>query len=350
MKLTFTTTSPSLILAAVKELATEAWQQEIVGFLEQWCDDRSFVELKTSGSTGEPKLIQMPKQIMLRSAQMTNAFFGLDESSVALLCLPASYIAGKMMVVRAIAGMYTLVAVKPSSNPFEEVASLKIDFTAITPYQLTHSYKTISSLSITNIIIGGSQVTPAMEGLIRDWPIAIYETFGMTETASHIAVRKLNGADKSEYFRALPGVGLSVDQRGCLEIVAPHLYTGTLVTNDLVELHDPDLFRWLGRYDRVVNSGGVKLFPEQIERKLHDLIELPFFISALPHPALGEQLVLVVEAGELSEEIQKELVASMKNRLGRYELPGRIICIPEFVYSTGNKVLRNETLKKRIGH
>lgn len=366
MKLNFRTISPQQLVAVVKETATEPWQHEIVEFLDQWYDDRSFVEVKTSGSTGEPKLIRMPKQTMLRSAQMTNAFFGLHESSIALLCLPASYIAGKMMLVRAIAGKYRLIAVQPSSNPFETIGSEmssfnpdvniasveetlpEIDFTAITPHQLAHSSNHLPALPIKNVIIGGSQVTTAMEEMIKEWPIAMYETFGMTETASHIALRKLNGPDKSEYFKVLPGVQLSLDARGCLEILAPHLHEEKLITNDLVELHNDHSFRWLGRFDRVVNSGGIKLFPEQIERRLQELIQLPFFISSLPHPALGEQVVLVMESGELSQEVQQTIVSSMKHLLGRYELPGQIISIPEFVYSAGNKVLRNETLKKLV--
>lgn len=353
------------VLFNVKVAMAEPWQQEIADFLEQWCDDRNFVEVKTSGSTGEPKLIQMPKQTMLRSAQMTNAFFGLNDTSLALLCLPASYIAGKMMLVRAIAGRYTLIAVQPSSNPFETISSEmasfnthknspedemlpQIDFTAITPYQLIHSSGHLPAQPVKNLIIGGSPVTPAMEEMVKDWPIAIYETFGMTETASHIALRKVNGPDKSDYFKTLSGVSLSVDERGCLQIFAPHLHEEKLTTNDLVELRDDHSFRWLGRFDRVVNSGGIKLFPEQIERKLQDLIQLPFFIASLPHPALGEQVVLVMESGELSEEVQQTIFSSMKQLLGRYELPGQIICIPEYVYSAGNKVLRNETLKRRI--
>lgn len=408
MVLDFSVYAVQQFLFSIKEVVAEPWQQEIADFLEQWCDNRSFVEVKTSGSTGEPKLIHMPKQTMLRSAQMTNAFFGLHESSIALLCLPASYIAGKMMLVRAVAGKYRLIAVQPSSNPFETIGSEmssfnrdmicnldtagiptgrndsfnpdmvfspdtagiptgqndsfnpvvniasveetlpEIDFTAITPHQLAHSSNHLPALPIKNVIIGGSQVTPAMEEMIKEWPIAMYETFGMTETASHIALRKVNGPDKSDCFKILPGVQLSLDARGCLEILAPHLHEEKLITNDLVELHNEHSFRWLGRFDRVVNSGGIKLFPEQIERRLQELIQLPFFITSLPHPALGEQVVLVMESGELSQEVQQEIFSSMKHLLGRYELPGQIICIPEFVYSAGNKVLRNETLKKRI--
>lgn len=330
----------------LKTFSVEPWQQEILAFLEQWLDTNEFVEVKTSGSTGEPKLIRLPKQTMLRSAQMTNARFGLSEDSLALLCLPASYIAGKMMLVRALAGNYSLIAVQPSANPFSnpQLHSKAFDFTAITPYQLVHSAENLPLCNVRNCIVGGSSVTSAIEEMVQDWPIAMYETFGMTETASHIALRRFNGAAKSDFFEALKGVTLSLDERGCLEIDAPHLHAEKLVTNDLVDLVDAHHFRWMGRFDRVVNSGGVKIFPEQIERKIQELIDLPFFIASVPHSALGQQVVLVLESDNLPEPVQKEIIEALRSRLNKYEVPGKLICIANFVYSSGNKLLRNETL------
>lgn len=350
MRLIFDTTTVFQVTDHVPDLftsmATEPWQQEIVGFLDQWFDDREYVELNTSGSTGEPKLIRLSKQTMLRSAQMTNARFGLSEDSLALLCLPSSYIAGKMMLVRALAGNYSLMVEPPSANPFSatQLHQKDIDFTAITPYQLIHSANDIPHCSLRNCIVGGSPVTSAMEELVQEWPVAMYETFGMTETASHIALRRFNGPAKSDCFEALDGVTLSLDERGCLEIDAPHLHAEKLVTNDLVELVDARHFRWMGRFDRVVNSGGVKIFPEQIERKIQDLIDLPFFIASVPHSALGQQVVLVLESDNLPEPVQEEIIEALRSRLHKYEIPGKLICIANFVYSSGNKLLRNETL------
>ena len=332
-------------LSQLQDFVKEPWQQEIVDFLQQWFDDSDYVEVKTSGSTGDPKLIQLPKTTMLRSAQLTNRFFGLQPGSVALLCLPASYIAGKMMLVRAIAGNYTLHAVAPSANPFATEELPALDFSAITPYQLLHSAVDLPRRNITNIIVGGSPVTPAMEELTAEWPVALYETFGMTETASHIALRRFNGKEASASFRTLEGVRLSLDDRSCLVIDAPHLHSEQLITNDFVELVDNHSFRWLGRADRVINSGGIKIFPEQVERKLESVIDLPFFISSKPHESLGQQVVLVLECDDLQEELKTELLERIKPELGRYELPGQLLCIPRFVYSTGNKVLRAETLK-----
>jgi O-succinylbenzoic acid--CoA ligase len=334
----------------LKTFAVEPWQQEVIAFLEQWLDANEYVEVKTSGSTGEPKVIRLPKQTMLRSAQMTNARFSLTENSFALLSLPASYIAGKMMLVRALAGNYSLMAVQPSANPFSnpQLHSKAFDFAAITPYQLVHSANDIPLCKVRNCIVGGSPVTLAMEELVQVWPVALYETFGMTETASHIALRRFNGEEKSNFFETLDGVTLSMDERGCLEIDAPHLHTEKLVTNDLVELIDARHFRWLGRFDRVVNSGGVKIFPEQVERKIQDLIDLPFFIASVSHPALGQQLILVIESENLPEHLQNEILEILRTRLDKYEIPGKLICIANFVYSSGNKLLRNETLS-RIG-
>jgi O-succinylbenzoic acid--CoA ligase len=335
-------------LPELEAIANEPWQQDIVFFLKAWFDNTDYIEQNTSGSTGTPKSIRLPKKVMLQSAKMTNAFFGLNTGSKAFLCLPASYIAGKMMLVRALAGNYTLTAVEPTSNPFATESMPTQDFTAITPYQLLHSANDIPRHKPGAIIVGGSPVTPAMENLIANWPIRIYETFGMTETASHIALRALNGEHFSSYFHALEGVKLSLDQRGCLVISAPHLADLALTTNDLVELKDPYCFRWLGRIDRVINTGGVKIFPEQVERKLLSIIQVPFFIAAQAHESLGQQVVLVIETPVMSADEKTTLLTKMKSVLHRFELPGQIHTLPGFVYSEGNKVLREQTLFQSI--
>ncbi|MDD2286263.1 MAG: O-succinylbenzoic acid--CoA ligase, partial [Paludibacter sp.] len=238
-----------------------------------------------------------------------------------------------------------LIAVEPAGNPFADEKLPVIDFTAITPYQLVHAAKDIPGKKIHHIIVGGSQVTSAMEKLVSGWKSIVYETFGMTGTASHIALRCINGIEKSSYFHTLDGVALSLDKRGCLVIDAPHLSAEKLITNDLVELKDSHTFRWMGRIDRVINSGGIKIFPEQVECKLQSLIDRPFFIVSRPDERLGQQVVLVLESRELSDLELTEFHLAMKSQLDRYEVPGKIICVPEFVYSAGNKVLRKETLE-----
>ena len=332
-------------LPQLRRHATEPWQLHIVQFLEAWFDSNNYIEQNTSGSTSTPKSIRLSKRVMLESAKMTNAFFGLTPQSKALLCLPATYIAGKMMIVRAIAGHYTLTAVEPTANPFAMDTQLIQDFTAITPYQLLHSANDIPRHNLGAIIVGGSPVTPAMENLTTHWAARLYETFGMTETASHIALRALNGEQRSPFFNTLEGVELNLDQRGCLVISAPHLSEEALITNDLVELKTVHSFRWLGRIDRVINSGGIKIFPEQVERKLQSIIKTPFFIAGIPHDTLGQQVVIVLEKLAITREEEASLLANMKSVLSRYEIPGRIITLPSFCYSEANKLLRIETLK-----
>lgn len=321
-----------------------SWQHQIGLFVKEWENENAFVDLKTSGSTGVPKMVQMSKQTMKASASMTNQFFALTAESSALLCLPASYIAGKMMLVRAIVGGYKLTAVSPSANPFFGITD-PFDFSAITPYQLIQSAADLSTSDIKQIIVGGSPVTPAIEDLSASWKVALYETFGMTETASHIALRKFNGFDKSPYFQTLQGVEISQDERNCLVIKAPHLTHEVIITNDIVKIHDPNSFQWLGRFDRVINTGGIKVFPEQIENKLQEHIPYPFFISSLPDPSLGQKVILVAEHTDFSNEEKGQIIASFTTCLNKYEIPKEIFSIPQFVYSTANKVLRLDTLQ-----
>jgi O-succinylbenzoic acid--CoA ligase len=348
-------------------LVQDIYLSDIFDFLRQWFDKSSFIEVNTSGSTGIPKTIRLPKKTMFNSARMTNAFFGLNSESISLLCLPATYIAGKMMIVRALAGNYNLIAVEPTANPFihlndflnqlnqnhlkeefdkfSENENQTIDFAAITPYQLLHSSEDIPKSGIKQIIVGGSPVTAAIEELTFNWPVALYETFGMTETASHVALRRFNGAHKSAYFTTLEGVELSLDERACLQIYAPHLHPEILITNDLIELKSKFEFKWLGRADRVINSGGVKIFPEQLEKKIQSVISNPFFLASQEDEVLGEKLILVIEDTKPGLKEMEELKINLKKILSKYEMPKSIHFISEFVYSSGNKILRNETLK-----
>ncbi|HEY6915126.1 MAG TPA: AMP-binding protein [Paludibacter sp.] len=330
-------------LLAVAE-SSNSWQYAIYQFLQNWFDDSDFILSQTSGSTGKPKSIKLPKQSMINSARMTNEFFGLDENKTALLCLPATYIAGKMMLVRALVGGFNLVTVEPSANPFEKLET-DIDFVAITPYQLLHSVGSLKNMPIGNIIVGGGHVNSRMEELVADIPASMYETYGMTETASHIALRCFNGENKSDCFTVLDGVDIRLDERGCLAIYAPHLYPNELITTDIVELLGNRSFRWLGRIDSVINSGGVKIFPEQIERKLERIIPSNFFIASLPDDVLENKVVLLIESDKYNALDETKLLEQMRSVLAKYEFPKEIFYLRAFVYSSGNKILKNETLQ-----
>lgn len=321
------------------------WEQDIYFFLKNWFDDTDFVTLHTSGSTSTPKEIKLAKETMRNSAQMTNAFFGLNASKTAFLCLPASYIAGKMMLVRALEGGFNLITSEPKANPFENISKI-IDFVAITPYQLQHSIENIASVDIKNIIVGGGQISPQLVEKTEALSASIYETYGMTETASHIALRKINGNDKSAFFTVLNGVSIKQNNNKCLVIDAPHLSDKEIVTNDIVEIVGRNSFKWLGRIDNVINSGGVKIFPEQVERKLSDFIPHNYFIASVADEILGNKVVLVIESEKYPDEKESLLIKKMHSGLQKYEIPKHIFYISNFVYSSSNKILKKETLKK----
>lgn len=323
-----------------------SWPGLVYAFLQNWFDDSDVIITHTSGSTGQPKEIRLKKQAMLNSAAMTNSFFSLSAENTALLCLPASYIAGKMMLVRAIVGGFNLICVEPEANPFKNL-STKIDFAAITPYQLNHSLESLRTYPVKSIIVGGSPVNAALEKACENIPAALYETYGMTETASHIALRRFNG-QKSDYFHILNGVSIRQDERNCLVIKAPHLTTEELITNDIVEIQDEQNFRWLGRADSVINSGGVKIFPEQLERKLQTLIDIPFFISAIDDKILGQKVVFVAECNATELHKIELLLQKPLPDISKYEMPKAFYHLEKFVYSSSNKVLRKETLNKAI--
>jgi len=325
--------------------ASDSWRNAIFHFLQNWFDDSDYILAQTSGSTGKPKDIHLLKNSMENSARVTNQFFGLSATDTAILCLPTSYIAGKMMLVRAMVGGFNLIAVEPTANPFEKL-KITIDFTAITPYQLQHSVKTLQTKVVRKIIVGGSPVTSKLEKLAKDIPSELFETYGMTETCSHVALRRFNGKDKSDCFTILNGVSIRQDQRGCLVVKVPHLMDEEIITNDIVELVGRNSFRWLGRADSVINSGGIKIHPEQIEKKMEGIIPTNFFITSIPDELLENKVVLVIESNPYTSGEEEDLKVKIENILGKYELPKQILYLPRFIYSQSNKVLCKETLAK----
>ena len=325
----------------------DSWKNSIYYFLLNWFDETGFIHAKTSGSTGKPKSIRLSKTSMVNSALMTNQFFDLSEQSVCLLCLPAAYIAGKMILVRAIVSGFNLITVEPSANPFLKLQTA-IDFTAITPYQLFHSAETLQKTQILKMIVGGGPVTSKLEALSENIPAELYETYGMTETCSHIALRRFNGKDKSEYFTVLKGVTIRLDERECLAIHAPHLLKEEIQTNDMVELKGTTSFKWLGRADSTINSGGIKIHPQQVEKQLEGIISSGYFISSIPDDVFENKVVLVIESEPYTTQQEEKLRFLLENILTKYENPRQIFYVPAFVYSESHKVLRKPTLQKAL--
>lgn len=319
---------------------------ELFFFLKEWFNDCPYVVGHTSGSTGTPKEIRLSKADMRASARITNAFFDIGRQSVLLLCLSVSYIAGKMMVVRALEAGAELLSVKAASHPLRTAGQKvgmdrEIGLAAMVPMQVEESLKSEEEKRrfghIRHLIIGGAPVSVTLEEQLKQIPTQCYATYGMTETVSHIALKKLNS--DSAYF-ALGEVGFEQDERGCLIIDAPHLQARRFVTNDIVKLHGNKRFEWLGRFDNVINSGGIKLFPELIEQKLVRCIPGRFFITSRPDEVLGESVLLVLEGEHWNFAALRSLLQKIRPLLGRFEMPKAFVVCPFFHETTSGKVVR----------
>jgi O-succinylbenzoic acid--CoA ligase len=318
---------------------------EVAQFLENWFNEKSFIEVKTSGSTGTPKIIQLQKKHMINSAKATGEFFNLFENTTALLCMSVNFIAGKMMLVRALTLGWHIDIVEPSSSPLKHIEK-EYDFSAMVPLQVSNSLKNIHKIK--KLIVGGGVVSNDLLLKIQLLKIEIFATYGMTETVTHIAIKKLNNlnvissvVEKSSY-KTLPNIKISADARGCLVINAPKICDKKVITNDLVELISETEFNWLGRYDSIINSGGIKLIPEQIEEKLSKIILERFFITGISDAFLGEKLVLIIE-GVSNLNLEKKV--KQLSSLSKFEKPKEIYFISKFIETPTQKVNRKETLK-----
>lgn len=304
-------------------------------FLEQWYAKGETIKVQTSGSTGTPKKILLSKESMKTSAQLTLAYFGLKQGDTILQCLPSQFIAGKMIWVRAIVGGLKVVVAKPSANPIMGLQQ-SIRFAAMTPHQVATVLEESPEKMdlIETLIIGGAPVSELLLGQLQSVKTKCFATYGMTETITHIALRQLNHQRKSELFEALPTISFSLGDEENLKIKAPHISTNWLETEDVVELKDKTHFKWLGRKDFVINSGGVKLFPEVIEHKISHLIPVRFFIASAKDETFGEVPILVLE------RLNEFDLASLKLTLTKIEMPKKVIFVPKFKETGSGKVDR----------
>ena len=313
----------------------------IGNFLIDWVNDSDTISVKTSGSTGIPKLIRLQKQQMVNSAIATGNFFDLKAGATALLCLPTDYISGKMMLLRAMVLGLKLDYVEPNSNPLEHIDK-QYDFSAMIPLQLENSLEKINHIQ--TLIIGGAKMSSDQITKVQNKTTHVFETYGMTETISHIAIKTINHQEKTRptNFKALPEVKLKIDERSCLVIDAPAISDIEVVTNDVVNLISDSEFEWLGRFDSIINSGGVKLLPEKIEAKLAAIIDSKFFVAGIPDAILGQKLVLIIESRnhipELTEKINK------LSSLEKYEIPKEIFTIEKFITTENGKIQRSKTI------
>ena len=334
------------------------FEKKVLQFLQDWFSDSETVSVQTSGSTGIPKVFEIEKKRMLNSAKMTCDFLGLKEGDTALLCLPVQYISGKMMLVRAIERKLKVIISVPSSAP--EISE-NVEFCAMTPLQVQNSLDKIHFIK--NLIIGGAAVSEKLKNEIfttlqfSNSPTRIYETYGMSETLSHIALKQISPIQE-DYFTIFNDVEISVDERNCLKIYAPKLNPEILQTNDIVELMhfdsaqgDKKQFKFLGRFDNVINSGGVKIFAEELENLVKKHIDKDLVFLGKPDETLGEKLILVIEDELFSESCQSERSRRLKSQISnlkfenKFHSPKEILFLEKFPRAENGKVLRKEILK-----
>lgn len=317
-------------------------------FLDEWQNSSDYIVAHTSGSTGTPKEIRLLKSDMLQSARSTNARFGITDRSRLLCPLSINYIAGKMMVVRALEAGCTLIMEHPSNAPFL-LDYGDIDLMAVVPSQCAMLMNNpLARQRVKNLIVGGASIAPDLERALTAMPWHSYATYGMTETCSHVALRNCG----CTLYEAMPGITFATDGRDCLIINAPQFSFKHLTTNDIVTLHNSTRFEWMGRFDNVVNSGGIKLFPEQIEKKLEGRLPMPFYLHSLPDAKWGEALTITLLAPGCEQNCASatlpdgttisndDVLTICRKALSAYEVPKHVRFVDHFNYTATGKLKR----------
>lgn len=332
----------------LKSFISKEYYSDIEDFLNIWFDANvESVEMQTSGSTGKPKPISLSKRALSQSALNTISYFELNAGSHALLCLPVKYIAGKMMLVRAILSGMSLHLIEPASRPLIDLQK-KIDFTAMTPHQLSLSFQYDNEKinMCHTILLGGAPINNKLQDKIDVSSAEFYLSYGMTETASHVALMNLQDSDLR--FKAMKGVGFSTTDDNCLIIHANYLEEA-IVTTDVVDLIDAYSFIWKGRKDHIINSGGIKIIPESMEQQLCEIIEFPFLIIGIEEETYGQVPLLLVESEELPE------ISPIKNAINHAaelapekQFPKYISSLSTFYFSESGKINRRMTRDKFI--
>jgi O-succinylbenzoic acid--CoA ligase len=326
------------------------FEKSTIKFCQAWLTGQQEFTLQTSGSTGAPKPIVLLRSQMEASAQQTIEALELKSDDTALVCLDTKYIAGQMMLVRSLIAGMNIIGVEPSANPLEKTENSQIDFAALVPYQLEniieHAPEKLNQVRCA--IIGGAAISNSLKEKIKKSNCALFATYGMTETISHIALQRLNGGNPQDSFEAFPTINLRLDNRGCLCIKTNYLKE-EVITNDLVELVEERKFKWLGRIDNVINSGGIKVIPEKIELTFEKIfnrfqIKNRFFITGLANEKLGNQVSIIIEGPPFTGAIQKEILVEATRELTKYELPKEFLFAQYFIETATGKINRSATV------
>lgn len=323
---------------------SNAFLQQVVDLAAKLSDESSLVQVQSSGSTGAPKIFSLDRQELMASADLTIERFNLTPLSRVLLCLPITAISGFMMLVRAMRGGLDLYVTEPNSVPlahFETKPDGFFDFVALTPYQLSHSLNHLNKAK--TLLVGGAPLAKEqLSAIPENLNLTIVESYGMTETLSHVALRNRFPIE-APYFSAIGPIKFSLGDAQNLIIHAPHLKQSPLITSDRVQLISETQFSYLGRVDHAINSGGIKFFPEQIEQKIQHLLAENFFVAGCSHETLGQQITLFIEGDDLNRANEVHQLLNQVN-WKNYEKPKKVWVLKQFSYTPTHKIDRVKTL------
>ena len=329
------------------------YEQKVIDFCQKWLVGQQEFVLKTSGSTGEPKPINLTRNQMIASAKLTGKTFGLNEGDSALVCLNVEYIAGIMMLVRGMELGLKLTIVEPSGNPLQNLENSGFDFYAFVPLQLHNILENDKNIEFLNkskaIIVGGAAVNEVLEKEVQKINVPVYSTYGMTETVSHIAIRRLNGVNKNDNFQVLEGVIIGIDDRNCLNIIAEASNNLLIQTNDIVEIINEKEFQLIGRFDNIINSGGVKIQLEKVEKLIENEIKIlnpkRYFAYGILDEKLGQKLVLFVEGETVNPDLKNTFLINIQSVLSKYEIPKEIYFVERFMETATGKIDKKTVIK-----
>lgn len=338
---------------AIPTSSADSYFQKVAQLLQEWSTGKQLFTLHSSGSTGTPKPIELTREQMQASAIATATALSLPKGTSVLIALNVEMIAGFMMLVRTMVNDWSATVITPKSDPLESLPSdFVCDFAALTPMQLQtllskYSPQRISS-SFRKILLGGAPIDASLIEQIQGLSNEVYHSYGMTETVSHVALRSVNGPQATEYYRLLKGIEAGKDERGCLYLAGAVTNYTVVQTNDLVNFIDVDCFYWLGRADNIINSGGIKIQLEKIDKAVdHALHSLAmtnrYFSWYLPDPLLGQKLIVVLQKSNqtLPTFAFKE---ALSKQLSKYEVPKVVLLVNDFKKTASGKIDKRETV------